>query len=274
MNNLLKKLRSSKGASMILALALVLICVTVASIIVMAASSGASRNLTRTSQQRGYLAARSAAQLIAKELEDVGTLVANQQWHQYDCGAYTEHISDEYGGVWREGYEVTDFEIEGALHPIITDLPHTTSVITVVDGDGAKGMFAELLTTATQHIYTHGTVYTENVKIEPVLTDERLAAVNCTFTMDTGYNLTVEISAEDSDYKITVVMEKDNTHGSGVTTVLETTEHTHMVYYKVLQADGSYTAAELEVIREGQLVSRTQNVSWNAPKIKKGGATE
>lgn len=273
MHQIYKKVKSEKGASMILALALVLICVTVASIIVMAASSGASRGLTRTQQQRGYLTVSSAAQLVAEELEDVGTMIANQQWYQYDCEIYEEYISDEYGGVFREGYLVTDFGVSGALNPIMTDLPHNTSVVTVVDGDSVSGLFADVLTTATQHIYTTGSSYSEEITIAPVIADERLGTAICTFTMDVGYNVKVQITTADSDYTATVTMDKDNSAGSGETVVLETSTHTHTVYYKKLQGD-AYVAAQMEVNRDGQLVSKTQSITWKAPTVRKGGASE
>lgn len=274
MHQIYKKVKSEKGASMILALALVLICVTVASIIVMAASSGASRGLTRTQQQRGYLTVSSAAQLVAEELEDVGTMIANQQWYQYECDDYDEYINNvEYGGVFRNGYLVTDFEVSGALNPIITDLPHNTSVVTVVDGDSVNGLFADVLTTATQHIYTTGSSYSEEITIEPVIADERLGAAICTFIMDTGYNVKVQITTADSDYTATVTMDKDNSAGSGETVVLETSTHTHTVYYLKLQGD-AYVAAQMEVSRDGQLVSKTQSITWKAPTVRKGGASE
>ena len=268
------KLKSTRGASMILALALCLLCTTVASIIVVNATSGASRNVDRTSQQRGYLAVSSAANLLAEELEGVGTVVANQSTAIYPCKDYMTRGEIEYGGSVISGYMLPDgiFNEYGALTPLIQDPHHTSPVTTVVDGSGVFGALAELLVKATEYIYQMDAAYTEEFTIAPVVADERLPEVKGVFKMDTDYNVRIELTTDISAYTITVVMTKAAVVSREDNVGQET--HNHTVYYRKLQWNGSYGDGVGTLICTGDVKAITQTISWNPPTIVKGGTME
>ena len=84
------KLNSNSGASMMLALALMLVCVFVSSVILTAATSGATRNEKRNAQQREYLAISSAAQMLQENLKDAGTLAGQTTIKAYQCNVYLQ----------------------------------------------------------------------------------------------------------------------------------------------------------------------------------------
>ena len=85
-----EKLNSNSGASMMLALALMLVCVFVSSIILTAAASGASRNEERNAQQREYLAVSSAAEFLQENLKNAGTLAGHTTIKAYQCNVYMQ----------------------------------------------------------------------------------------------------------------------------------------------------------------------------------------
>lgn len=65
----LQKLRSQQGASILLALAVVLVCTMVASIVLVAAAANAGKGLSSQEQTRAFYAVSSAAQLLADDME-------------------------------------------------------------------------------------------------------------------------------------------------------------------------------------------------------------
>lgn len=65
---MVNKLKSNRGATMILALALFLICVMVSSIILVVAASSSGRVSQQVEEQQAYLAVSSAADIVATEL--------------------------------------------------------------------------------------------------------------------------------------------------------------------------------------------------------------
>lgn len=70
----MKKLHNKKGASIILALLFFLICATVGSVILAAASANASRIKSERQNENNYLAVRSAGELIKKKLLSINQI--------------------------------------------------------------------------------------------------------------------------------------------------------------------------------------------------------
>ena len=66
---MINKLKSNRGATMILALALFLICVMVSSIILVVAASSSGRVSQQVKEQQAYLSVSSAADIVATELD-------------------------------------------------------------------------------------------------------------------------------------------------------------------------------------------------------------
>lgn len=68
MDSAAKKLKSSRGASMVLALVFLLVCVMVGSSVLMAAASNGGRSRSNRQEQQMYLVLSSALQLVADDL--------------------------------------------------------------------------------------------------------------------------------------------------------------------------------------------------------------
>lgn len=199
-----KKIKSNRGASMILALALMLICVMISSIILAAAASGSSRNANRLEQQRAYLAVSSATDLIVKDLksmqnlknpdtllEEPLTFVGRYDGMHYGCMDCTIVATMEYEHTYLTGTRLdtafipeADGRDEGHL---IYDDPTAHAGQEIVNGkvihndEGAvktkdtdastdvlaysTTIFGELLMDAAEYVYTKEEEYTETFEI-------------------------------------------------------------------------------------------------------------
>ena len=95
MKQIKKKLHSNAGASIMLALALTLICLMVSSVIVAAAASGVNRNKVELEKQQEYLAITSAAQYIAENLvlASDDKFCAVNLLHEKPCNQYSNYMS-------------------------------------------------------------------------------------------------------------------------------------------------------------------------------------
>ena len=94
MNRISKKLKSQSGASLIIALVLLLVCVMVGSVILSSAAGNADKMRKRESEQQEYLALSSAAELIRTSLG--GTVYS--AWENntvYQCYGYYGDIRPE-----------------------------------------------------------------------------------------------------------------------------------------------------------------------------------
>ena len=94
MNRISKKLKSQSGASLIIALVLLLVCVMVGSVILSSAAGNADKMRKRESEQQEYLALSSAAELIRTSLG--GTVYS--AWENntvYQCYGYYDWMSPD-----------------------------------------------------------------------------------------------------------------------------------------------------------------------------------
>ncbi len=96
------KLRSSSGASMLIALSFLLLCLTVGAVVLTAASSNAGRMAHAQSSQQAYLTVSSAAGLLRDELD--GLTFTAGEWRSVDSydggvsvGAITPQVSPAGG---------------------------------------------------------------------------------------------------------------------------------------------------------------------------------
>ena len=81
MDSAAKKLNSSRGASIILALVFLLVCVMVGSSVLMAAASNAGRSRSNRQEQQLYLVLSSALQLVADDLTGTKYTCQVDYWH-------------------------------------------------------------------------------------------------------------------------------------------------------------------------------------------------
>ena len=281
MNLLKNKLQSNRGASMILALALFLICVMVSSVILAAASSGISRNAQRAEQQAGYLAVSSATDLILEEMDVVGVYVGKNILGRYCCQDCTVEGYIVYDGEMKEGvrldaeYTSNPLDQDYASNPLddghlLMPKSHDPYVFAIEDGDRTTltGVFGELFRRACNQVFETGAAYTETVTIGLSNEDDRLPDVICYFTMDTDYNVTFQLTTENSDYAVLVSSTAKKTIGD-ITESVETTD-VHTIYYKKFDANtGSYFSVKEEWAIPVEVTSTATEISWGEPRIEK-----
>ena len=85
MQMLIKKLHSTHGTSLLIALLFFAICLTIGSLILTAATASAAKTKDRYADQQNYLAVASAARLLRDEL-GVHTYTTGQTWETWDTG--------------------------------------------------------------------------------------------------------------------------------------------------------------------------------------------
>lgn len=287
-----EKLNSNAGASMILALALMLVCVVVSSIIVPAAASGISRNYERTTQQREYLAVSSAAELIADELETAGEYVAKKEIKQYGCLEYQkkelenfEVVNDEEENTTYKGYRLNSpLTNDAILSYLLADTNEegedsifcsASSESTIIEDNPSQlsGSLQGLLKVACESVIKNEESY-KGIFYISVENEERLPKVKCELTMDTNYDITILISpdSDNTDYSISVFMEADEvnikTADDSGKTVTTTCENHHKVLN--IKEDGSvYIIEEYQFVKTNNC--STIEISWQEPVITKGG---
>ena len=296
MNALKRKLNSDSGASMMLALAMLLICFMVSSVIVSAAVSGSSRMETRNAKQQDYLAVSSAAQYIAKNLNPDGM-------GQF-AGVY---YSDMKPCMKYRNYAVTpNVELEGQLvdaykipmpKEVVAELANNTeldfesfyllkgtqmseeifcepSPWVEVDMTNTEfhGPFAELMIQAASQVYLQNTIYEHTFMLQ--IEDERIKDVTCEFVMDTNYNVSVTIHSTSgtSDYTMTVSMRmKSNELGETIVKEVScSNEHTY--FYQYWGDVGNIQTSSAATCKFTHLVNNpTTIITWGIPEITKGG---
>lgn len=231
MKQIREKLNSNAGASMILALGLMLVCVIVSSIIVPAAASGLSRNNKRTAQQREYLAISSAAELIVEELKEAGMYVGKEEKHVPGCLDYDPEknplvsakeitviengVSTTYMGYQLEAPIDSDAEMSFLLEKIAgaTANPScSTATSKVVEAGSSQvgGKLDTLIKDACEFIILKNSAVIQSsdkysrefyISVEgETSTDsnsniDRIPEVKCEFTMDKDYNIEIKISS-------------------------------------------------------------------------------
>lgn len=206
MGSLKNKLKSNKGASMILVLGLFLICLMISSVILVAAASGSSRTIKRTTQQQSYLAVSSAAELLSAELTDVGTYVRREETHTYGCNEYIYEREVFKGEDTVPAFARVKDALPNERDPWIIYRTCPEEYINVMDADGTnlKGALAGVIKRAVETVYTRHIPYSETFTMALSESEERLPVVTCTFHMDEGYSITVLVESPNSDDRMTV----------------------------------------------------------------------
>ena len=126
MHRLSKKLNSQSGASMLIALVLLLVCVMVGSVILSSATGNADKLKKRRAEQQEYLAVRSAAELLRASLG--GTVYAAwENYSVYDCYGCYEPMRPEKHTDVANVCEKLDYELAGdaGLKAELADLVYT-----------------------------------------------------------------------------------------------------------------------------------------------------
>lgn len=280
--NVKKKLQSNRGASMILVLALFLVCVMVSSVVMAAASSGVSRNEKRVKQQNGYLAVSSATDLVLEEMKELGMFVGENIVGRYGCQDCTVEGYIEYNGTMIQGYRL---DAEYTTNPADKDyvsnplddghllLPkqHEPYVYTVTDEEKTTldGLFADMFKRACTQVFMTDDGYREIIKLSLSASDERLPEVSCLFEMSDTYDVSFTLSTQESAYAIVISAMGIAIEGDVTESVEATDEHT--IYYKKFVEDtGSYEETVENWIIPIEVTTTTTEISWGEPVVEKG----
>lgn len=280
MNSIQRKLNSKRGASMILVLALFLICVMVSSVIIGTASAGVSRNAQRAEQQKGYLAVSSASNLIVEELEHLGVYAGSKKTGRYGCEDCTVEGYIYYNGSRISGYrldaEYTSNPLDAGYaanplddgHLIVRDVEHAPYFVMEVDESNTtlNGMLADVFERGCTHVFKVGTAYTEKFTIALKEEDDRLPVVTCHFEMDENYDVKFVLTTEDSKYAVSVSCMST----SEKTQSTEVGFDDHKIYYKKFIVDrGIYETVEDTWSIPVEITSTTTRIWWGGPKVVK-----
>ena len=285
---------------MMLALALLLICVMVSSVIIAAAASGSTRNEVNLKKQRDYLAVTSSAQYIAANLNPVSGSQFVGIIHSNDmpCNMYKNYAMSsgiEVDGELVYAYAVpmpktmipgiddNQITIEqfylyvGKMSEDISDVNIFCEEDPVVKVDEEAttftGPFADLMKKAASEVFLHKVAYSTEFTMN--VDDERLPQVKCKFSMSTDYSVAVVIESmgEDSNYTMTVRMgTRDIVSGvkKSDPPVSCTKEHTY--FYEYCDEFGNIHTSALATHRfEHEVNNPTTTVTWSSPVISKGG---
>lgn len=298
MNQIKKKLHSNKGASIMLALALMLICVMVSSVIVAAAASGVARNKVETEKQQAYLAVTSAAQYIAEDLKASAsstdfTFCGELAKDVRPCSKYKNYTQTEVwvGGVKKDAYEIpTPYAIpRGDGHPGTLDIlqfylakesenifcPESETKQVSTSGTKFSGDFKNLMREAAETVYLADNLanakYTSN-EFTIHVDDSRIPDVKGIFEMDCDYNVKITLKCDggDSGYSMTIELPVlsilENPYGSA--TQLECT---HKCYYEYCNDAGNVDVGTRDITFKHEVNNTTITVTWGTPVIHKGG---
>ena len=305
MTQIKEKLNSNSGASMMLALALMLVCVFVSSIILTAAASGASRNEERSAQQREYLAVSSAAEFLQENLKNAGTLAGQTTIKTYQCNVYMQ-MEKETVNLKPDGGETVPYTGYPISWDATAGYPNVLLMLKERDEDGNipeganegdyfcknerileineektkfNGLFKELMERAAKTVFETEIAYKENFYLyvpgEQTEENGRIPKVKCEFTMNAGYEVSIDIFVENgvshSSMLLTMGAVKDinNTAGS----VYEATcEHSHPVVSFVINEDKKVIEAKDGVQKFTRFnACPTIEITWLEPQLSKGG---
>ena len=270
-----RKLKSNSGTSMILALALMLICVMVSSVILAAAASGTSRSINRTQQQQDYLAVSAAAELLASNLTDVGEFVGTIEIRVKDCQQYNNPTTVMYKGTPVQGYWVTVPPVANSYAYYIVDELHKESNVKSIHGNTSfKGTpFGEMMKAAATHVYMNEAMYTQTFTISVPMEEngkDRLPAVQGTFTMTQNYDVSIELRSENPESGYAVRIELVPTVVVDETGDTQTITCEHKVCYKQ-EINGTLVSSYPEEKQKFSYntTAPETTVTWGIPLVTK-----
>ena len=291
MKQIKKKLHSNTGASIMLALALTLICLMVSSVIVAAAASGAYRNQQELKSQQEYLAITSAAQYIAENLNTSRDFVF--------CGVHYngEKVCNRYKSNY-ENNNRENIQINGenrSVFVIPTPTPYVAALAGVevldfylVDGENIfhaaraedkvgtgtsfSGIFKDMMNEAVESVYVEAKEYSKEFNVS--VTDDRIPDVKCTFKMDMDYQVEIIVGSAsgNSQYTLSVDLPAFSPI-ENPTGVKSNVECKHHCIYEYIDNVGNVAIKEdTELTFSHEVNNSTTTVTWGSPVINRGGS--
>lgn len=197
------KLRSERGASILLALLFFLVCAMVGASVLMAAASNAGKSRANREEQQKYLTLSSALRLVCDELEaakytakyTVNTKV--EQLYKYDNETDAIYIGDRY----EHTYTPADGEITGWD---FTEVPNVLPIVKELDKVFAYYGWKDKQDVTLSEVGSHSHFY--GTKPSTLTVDPH--TVTLTVTPDNGtwlaksVEITVELCKTSNPYRI------------------------------------------------------------------------
>lgn len=273
-----KKLKSNHGASMMLAMALFLVCTMVSAIIVSTAASGMSRNEKREAQQNAYLAVSSAADFLMGELEQVGTYVGITVKKEYGCRDCSIASTMQYFDEWVSGYRLDARFIQNPLDDGHLMVPNSHDMVnedrqTDVENTQLNGKLGAMFLRGADKVYTSGMKYCEQMQIALQETDTPMPVVLCDVTMETDYDVTLVVYADGYDYAVTISLDGKAVLRDPIS--IPDNSDVHTVYYKKFnEATGAFSDTKIQLEIPAQIITTSTDISWGTPTIEKGGLSQ
>lgn len=246
-----KKLNSSRGTSMILAVLYLLVCLTVGAVVLTAASANAGRLERNRQEQQNYLAVASAAELIKEDLRTAKfTADYKKVETEYWWSEETEEVDEAGNKIWVTHSEtVTTYEKGDA--PEVSN----SQLLEKVEGDLSKLYYAALEKEkpAVTRDWTIESLPDQLAYELAFEAGHEIPAVSGTLSVSKGPALDPVNGA--GRYTVTVVL-RDEGGGNAMT----------MVFSAVENKGGG------EVTQSGNptITTYTTAVTWGEPVITKG----
>jgi|GEM_PF-1821350 len=270
MSVLREKLNSRRGASILLALVFLLLCMMVASVILTSATANAGKITQRRNEQKAYLSVSSAANLLKEA-------VGSAQYERSETELYYSCWESPYQGSFTDSCEPTQYDTTAGVV--------SGGAAAQLLRAGADRVFLENCQYSAIHKGFGTTPYTAQFTVEPE-SGKDLYSVKGKLTMARDGQLTITLRAGSTeaadDYVMTLtfrcaIAQQSNTY-TGVNPTEATREdlthqltcqHTYTYYDTVSKTDVTSTA-----VFNTAFTVHTVDLTWNTPVISKGGDSD
>ncbi len=263
MSGIRQKLKSQRGASMVLALMFLLICIMISAVILIAASANADRTADQSQEQSEYLSASSALALLQADSTQWGAYQGAETKVMYTCYELKAHetLIEIIGGSCSSG-SVTAFATTAGGTP--------GGLIGEVLGEMAETI-AKSKTTYNAPVYYSASALTKTFTIQA----EGMPDTEVTLTMsdneETLYDVDVTINVVDSPYTLHLPLEATATVSEPVAgTQTVSSAHGHVVKRRVRVGHRWVWQTTTEWSMETPY-SITTTVTWTPGVASKGG---
>lgn len=253
-----RKLNSSRGASILLALVLFLLCAMVSAVVVGSAMTNMQKVKNRQEQQQVYYSVSSAARLIHDAMSQV-TFTGTESMQTYGCAG---EVTSGTTGVT---FVNNDQHPSAEYYPITFDMDDTSKDLPLAKilQDGAQKVYQSSITLDSSQRVPF-TSWSTSFIIE----DDTNPAVKVMVTIDRNYNLTFKLSPQDEkwedDYQMTVLCAGNSVDPQKVE---EKTSCTHKVKHYDYESGQEVTK---DVTYDGILTTITTTINWVPGRILKG----
>ena len=260
MKKLRGKLNSENGAVIVIALLFFLVCALVAAVIVAAASMNAGRIEKRYDEQKAYLAASSAAQLLQEDLAGK-TFKAEREYWEYDCGKSHAAASGELKAAgYQDWVQTQGCEEDLSLGEFIT---YTAFKLCQKDSASSEEVYSKVYTLKTDK--TDDVTTTVTLQLYDGAEDGKKYDIKC---------LIESVTTEGSSYTMSLYIDA-TALSENQAPVLYENKDAHQVVTERPVWNGKEWVTETETTTEYSdyhVTTTKLTVTWPKGSIQKGDA--